>query len=178
MQQNMDKMFDRMHNRMQQRSTRLVSPLGTYQISGKNQFVDKGKTYEFVTNIPENKENEIDIKTQNGVMFVTAKIIHRQENKSANSYSTSNSMRMYQQSMPIPNDADEGSMKAEYRNKKLVIMFKKKTQGKVIKVKGEKIEKVQNRSKEEPSKQENNTTKDHNSSIKKMTIQSDIHSVS
>ena len=125
MQQNMDKMFNRMNQRMQQRSSRLISPLGTYKIAQQSQFIDKGKSYEFITNIPENKENQIDITAKDGVMSITAKIIEKKENKTANTYSTSSSMRMYQQSIPLPQDADEGSISAEYKNKKLVISVKK-----------------------------------------------------
>lgn len=174
MQQNMDKMFDKMHNRMQQRSTRLVSPLGTYKIAGKNQFIDKSDHYELMTNIPENKENNIDIKTENGVMYITAKIVEKHENKTGNSYSTSSSVRMYQQSMPLPHDADEGSLKAEYKDKKLLVSFKKKSPSTTIKVKGENIEKKQ----ETIKKEENTTKEDNNASIKKMKIQSDLPSVS
>jgi len=127
MQQNMDRMFNQMQNRMQQRSSRLVSPLGTYKIVGKTQFVDKSDHYEYISNIPENKENQIDINVKDGVMSITAKIIEKHESKTANGYSSSRAMRMYQQSMPVPADADENSLTASYKNAKLVISMKKKT---------------------------------------------------
>jgi len=101
MQQNMDKMFNRMHQRMQQRISRQIAPIGTYKIQQPSHFVDKGDHYEFVTTIPESKENQIDINTQNGVMSITAKIIQKHETKTANGYSSSSSMQMYQQSMPL-----------------------------------------------------------------------------
>ena len=175
MQQDMGKMFDKMHNRIQQRSSGLISPLGTYKVVGEHEFVDKGDHYEFVTNIPENKENQIDLNTKDGVLSITAKIIENHENKSANGFSSSSSMQMYQQSMPVPKDADEGSMKAEYKNGKLVITLKKKQNGQKV---------IPNTTQQTPiptqtpTKEENKTTpKEINSSQKKITINSDTPSM-
>ncbi len=125
MQKEMDQMFNRMQQRVQQRHSGLLSPLGTYKMTVQNQFVDKGDHYELLTNIPESKENHIDINTNNGVMSVSAKIVQEKENKTNNMVSTSRSVRMYQQSMPLPNDADENSIKAGYKNGKLVITVSK-----------------------------------------------------
>ncbi len=125
MQKNMDQMFSRMQHRRQQRSSGLVSPLGTYKMAVQNQFSDKGDHYELMTNIPENKENHININTDNGVMSVSAKIVEEKENKNNNTLSTSRSVRMYQQSTTLPNDADENSIKAGYKNGKLVITVSK-----------------------------------------------------
>ena len=165
MQKNMDKMFSKMHNRMQQRSTRLISPLGTYKIAGQNSFVDKNDHYELMTTIPQSKENEIDINIKDGVMYITAKIVQKRENKTANSYSTSSSVRMYQQSMSIPKDADEGGMKADYKDGKLVITLQKK--------KEQKSNPVDIKSKK---KSDINGSKESNKS--KVTIQSDLPSMS
>jgi len=126
MQQEMDKMFERMHSRMQQRTINQIAPMGTYRIQQPSQFVDKSDHYEFVTTIPESKENQIDMHTENGVMAITAKIIQKQETKTANSYSSSSSMRMYQQSMPLPSDADEATIDMRYVDGSLVVSVKKK----------------------------------------------------
>jgi HSP20 family molecular chaperone IbpA len=185
MQQNMDKMFNRMDQRMQQRSRKQLAPLGTYKIAQPSQFVDKGKNYEFITNIPENKENHIDITAKDGVMSITAKIIEKQENKTANSYSTSSSMRMYQQSIPLPTDADEGSLKAAYKNGKLVISVdKKKNAQKVvpnirINTPSTKSKmKIEKEKKTDTNNTESNSTKENNNTKKKITINSDVPSMS
>lgn len=193
MQQNMDKMFNRMQKRIQQRSANVISPLGTYKIAKQEQFVDKGDHYEYVTNIPENKENQIDINAKDGVMSITAKIIEKHENKTANSYSSSSSMRMYQQSIPLPSDADEGSMSAAYKDKKLVISVKKsKKSAKVVpnitihtsKSTTQAIKNKQddnNESNKTSEKQINKTDKNStelNGSKKEMTINSDVPSMS
>jgi len=181
MQQNMDKMFSKMQNRMQQRITRQITPIGSYKIAAQNQFVDKGTYYEFETSIPENKENKIDINAKDGVMTITAKIIEKHENKTANSYSSSSSMRMYQESIPLPQDADEGTMKAEYKNNKLVIsMDKKKNVQKVvpnIHIHTTPSTHTNPVTKPDINASENNKTKETNST-KKIKVNSDISSVS
>ena len=161
MQQNMDKMFERMHQRIQQRSTNQIAPMGTYKIQQPSQFVDKRDHYEFVTTIPESKENQIDIHTENGVMAITAKIIQKQEQKTANSYSSSSSMRMYQQSVPLPNDADESSINMGYVDGKLVVSVNKKKGANVIKNAPVKMEKKTETNVKtiEQKKDENNTKK-------------------
>jgi HSP20 family molecular chaperone IbpA len=135
MQKEMDQMFSRMQERRQQRSSGLVSPLGTYKIAVQNQFVDKGDVYELLTNIPESKENHIDVKTENGIMSVSAKIVQEQENKTKYSVRTSRSVQMYQQSTPLPQDADENSIKVGYKNGKLVITISKNKTAKSATVK-------------------------------------------
>jgi HSP20 family protein len=126
MQRDMDKMFERMQQRMNQRSSGLVSPLGTYKMAVQNQLVDKGDHYDLVTNIPESKENHIDIKTANGMMSITAKIVQENEEKSQYGISQSRSVRMYQQSTSLPADADESTIKTSYKDGKLVVTIAKK----------------------------------------------------
>jgi HSP20 family molecular chaperone IbpA len=92
----------------------------------RSQFTDKGDHYELMTNIPESKENHINIDTENGRMSITAKIVHKDEKKTKGMVSRSSSVRMYQQAVSIPLDADEGSIKTAYKNSKLVITIAKK----------------------------------------------------
>jgi len=126
MQKEMDKMFNRMSHRMMQRSSGLVSPLGTYKMAVQNQLQDKGSYYELITNIPESKENHIDISTANGIMNITAKIIQEKEEKNQYGISQARSVRMYQQSTSLPVDADESAIKTSYKNGKLVVRIEKK----------------------------------------------------
>lgn len=154
MQQNMDKMFNRMHQRIQQRTTSQIAPLGTYKILQQSQFVDKGDHYEFISSIPESKENQIDINTQNGVMSISAKIIEKHESKTANGYSSSSSMRMYQQSMPLPQDADEATINMGYVDGKLVVSVNKKkgaNNAKIVVPKTE-VKKIEMKKEEQKSK--------------------------
>ena len=199
MQKNMDKMFDRMSQRMQQRSAGTISPLGTYKMTVQSQFIDKGDHYKMITNIPESKENHIDINTANGMMSITAKIIREEEKKTTGMVSRSSSVRMYQQAVAIPNDADEATIKTAYENGKLVITVNKKKgstktntvliNGKEQQIKTQKnktIQKTVPRIDPELKKEFNKTqkkvdkinNKEANSTIKKEVIHSDKNSMS
>ena len=171
MQQNMDKMFNRMHQRIQQRTSNQIAPLGTYKIQQPSQFVDKNDHYAFVTTIPESKENHIDIHTENGVMAITAKIIQKQEHKTANGYSSSSSMRMYQQSVPLPNDADESTINMGYVDGKLVISVNKKKGANIVKAvqtQPSSTKQTEQKKVQTPAK-----TNDANSSQKKIKVSDD-----
>ena len=179
MQQNMDKMFDRMQNRMQQRATRQITPMKSYKIIQQSEFVDKGNSYEFITNIPENKENQIDIVSKDGVLSITAKIIEKHETKTQSGFSSSSSMRMYQRSINLPNDVDENSIEAKYKDGKLVISIEKKnhvqkpvTHIKIHKKETQKIEKP------DANTTETNSTKENNNTQKNMKSNSDMSSMS
>ena len=126
MQKNMDQMFERMQERRTQRSSRLISPLGTYRMAAQSQLNDKGDHYELLTNIPESKENHINITSQNGTMSISAKIVESKESKTNGMVSRSSSMRMYQQAVPLPADADEGAITTQYKNGKLLVSVGKK----------------------------------------------------
>ncbi len=199
MQRDMDKMFERMHQRMQKRTSGLVSPLGTYKMAVHNQLVDKGDHYELLTGIPESKENHIDINTANGMMSITAKIVQEQKNKTSNMVSQSRSVRMYQQSVTLPKDADESTIKTEYKNGNLIVSITKNPStssgSNTLKPKKDlpKIMKKPSASSETKEKktQEKNETKDpltgaankkenneSNSTIKKMTLHTDVHEMS
>ena len=202
MQKEMDRMFERMQHRMNQRSSGLVSPLGTYRMAVQNQLLDKGDHYELLTNIPESKENHINISTANGMISITAKIVQEKEQKSQYGMSQARSVRMYQQSTSLPVDADESDIKTTYKSGKLVITIGKKRaavkSGKVGTVptlmKHDKaLEKVvvpkPNYEKKAPQKKEDTkgeTNKEQknvpqtegNITIKPMTIKSDIPTMS
>jgi len=172
MQHNMDQMFERMHQRMQKRTSGLVTPLGTYKMAVDNQFIDKGDHYELLTNIPQSKENHIDIKTANGLMSITAKIVQTEENRSTNGISQSHSVRIYQQSMTLPKDVDESTIKTEYKNGRLVVSIdknvSKKVGGKALKPKKDLPKLMKNSSKNVET----------NTSIKKMMLHTDLHEMS
>ena len=141
MQKNMDKMFQRMHQRMQQRTAGHIAPLGTYKIQDNGSFIDKDTQYEYITNIPESKENQIDIHISNGIVSITAKIIQKEEVQTAHGFSSSSSMRMHQQKLALPKNADKDTLNMGYKDGYLVLTINKK-------------------------KNENNITKEHNTTKK------------
>jgi len=127
MQRQMDEMFARMQQRINQRTARLIHPsMGMYKLSAQGAFVDKGDRYELVTNIPESKENRIDIRTQNGMLSVSAKIVHEEKQTTNGMVSTSRSIQSFNQSLTLPNDADESAVSSSFKNGRLVISVAKK----------------------------------------------------
>ena len=126
MQHQMDKMFEQMHQRIQQRASGMISPVGSFKISAKSQFEDKGDKYELVTSIPQSDENHIDINTQNGMLSINAKIVKEEKKQDKNQISTFKSMQMYQEALPLPKDADSSKITTEYKDGKLVIYIAKK----------------------------------------------------
>ncbi len=125
MQRDMDRMFERMHRRMQQRSSALISPIGTYRVTQQSQFVDKGDHYSFQTDIPESKENTVNISVDHHTLNIQAKVVKTEETNQNGIQSYQSYMSMYQRSLPLPQDADESSMKSAYENGYLTITFNK-----------------------------------------------------
>jgi len=199
MQRDMDKMFDRMQHRREQRSSGLVNPLGTYRMAVRSQFTEQGDHYELMTNIPESKENHINIDTENGRMSITAKIVQNKEKKTNGMLSRSSSVRMYQQAVAMPADADEESIQTEYRNGKLIISVAKKRglvtpnsvqiNGKTQMIKTNMVQKSEQKKRVEITKEFDQTPekiedpagksypKESNSTIKKEIIHSDKNSM-
>jgi len=134
MQRQMDEMFQRMQQRINQRATRLVHPsMGMYKLTAQSEFIDKGDHYEMVTNIPESKENHIDIHTQNGMITISAKIVHEEKQTTNGMVSTSRSIQSFQQSTSLPSDADENNIKSEFKDGRLIISIGKKASGTMAK---------------------------------------------
>ena len=150
MQHEMDKMFDQIQKKVQHSKRILSSP--RHKILKQPKFIDKGNKYEYVTNIPENIDNEIQINVKNSILFLTAKIIHTQESNKRNHFTSTSSMRMYTQSISLPIDADEGSLNARYLNKKLLITIEKKKPKSTS----------QTSTNSEIKKEDNSTSKEHN----------------
>ncbi len=129
LQKKMDAMFEKMHKRMLQRSQRAIGPVGTFKISGVSGFEEKGDHYLLHTSIPEGKENHIDIKTENGMIYITAKIVEKKEEKSNGSLHSFSSVRVWQNAFSLPKDADPSQIDTKYEKGKLVITIAKKKAG-------------------------------------------------
>jgi HSP20 family molecular chaperone IbpA len=122
MPENMNKMFNRIHQNMQQQSFQLLESQKD-NIDNKQKFIDKKDSYIYLTNIPENKENSIEINIEKGVMTIDAKIIRKKEH---------NSVRLYHETIILHKDIDESSIKMGYKNAYLVITMKKKKTEKIL----------------------------------------------
>lgn len=131
MQKEMDKVFDRMQQRMEQRSQQWNYPSRQRFITNKakirsSMFEDKGTFYEYNTQIPENKNNQIDINIADGVLYLKATIDTVQKSEKANVKMQQHSMRMLQRSETLPNDVDVNTLKGEYKNGIFILTLQKK----------------------------------------------------
>ena len=134
MQKSMDKMFNRMHSHIQQRNL-------NHQIPEQG-FIDKKDSYEFITNIPKSDKNKIDIDSKNGILSINAKIVEKKESNNTNGYSSSSSVRIYQQNIPMPNDVDNSTIKMSYNKNNLLVISVAKKQNTTKKIKDKKLPKL------------------------------------
>ncbi|RUM73002.1 MAG: hypothetical protein DSZ10_04065 [Sulfurovum sp.] len=192
MQQQMDQMFERMHQRMLQRTQRAVGPVAQFGMPAQSGFVDKGDHYELLTTIPESKENHIDIKTENGMLSITAKVVEEREHKTPNGIAKSSSVRVYQQAMSLPADADTSAISTKYENGRLLVIIGKKGTAQVQHTSTKKAAQTSagttqsNDNATKPAAEqkkletpkENNISKENNTTGKKTTIKSDLPSMS
>jgi len=132
MQKEMDKVFARMQERMNQR-TQLwnkqihKSSMTANPMAFKNAgFQDKGNYYAYNTQIPKNDNNQIDVSIENGILHLTASIESVQKTEKSHMKMQQHSMYMIQRSETLPVDADVNSLKGSYENGFFVITLQKK----------------------------------------------------
>ncbi len=131
MQKEMDKVFERMQERMEQRTQLWNYPTkqGLLQHNGMartNLIEDKGTYYEYNTQIPENKNNQIDVNIEDGILRLKATVDTVQKTEQSNMKMQQHSMRMLQRSETLPNDANVSSLKGEYKQGMFVLTLQKK----------------------------------------------------
>ncbi len=131
MQKEMDKVFERMQHRMDQRSQRLHYPTRQSLMTNKSMrkmslLEDKGSYYEYNTQIPENKNNQIDISIENGILHIKARVETVRKTDKDNIKMEQRSMRMFQTSETLPDDVNVSTLKSEYKNGMLVLILQKK----------------------------------------------------
>jgi HSP20 family molecular chaperone IbpA len=133
MQKQMDKMFAQMHQRIQQRSSGMLTPVGTFKINQKSLLEDKGNLYELITSIPQSDKNSIDITTHNGMLSITAKIVKEHKESKNGVTSVSSNVQVYQEAISLPKDANTKAISTEYRDGRLVVVIQKKRVAKLSK---------------------------------------------
>jgi len=160
MQKEMDKVFERMHERMNQRTKLWNYPTSQTFVPGnrirtESLLEDKGTYYAYNTQIPENKNNQIDITINDGVLHLKATVDTVKKSNEPNMKMQQHYVSMIQRSETLPQDADARSLKSEYENGLLVLTLQKKKDLKEPVVK----EKETLKTEETKEKTQNNTTK-------------------
>ena len=166
MQKEMDKVFERMQERMNQRTQLWNYPTRQTFIPGKRMrtesfLEDKGSHYEYNTQIPEGRNNQIDISIKDGVLHFKATVDTVQETKNPNMKMQQHYVSMIQRSETLPKDADPKSLKSEYKNGQLVLTLQKmKSMTKpVVKEKQKQVPAVVEEIPKEEKRKETNGTK-------------------
>lgn len=160
MQKEMDKVFERMHERMNQRTKLWNYPTSQTFVPGNrirtaSLLEDKGSYYAYNTQIPENKNNQIDISINDGVLHLKATVDTVKKSSEPNMNMQEHYVSMIQRSETLPQDADPRSLKSEYKNGLLVLTLEKKKTLSQPAVKAKETSKTE----EVKEKIENNTTK-------------------
>jgi len=155
MQKEMDKVFERMHERMNQRTKLWNYPTSQTFVSGnrirtESLLEDKGTYYVYNTQIPENKNNQIDITINEGILHLKATVDTVKNSNEPNMKMQQHYVSMIQRSERLPQDADDRSLKSEYKNGLLVLTLQKKK---------DLTAKETFKTEEAKEKTENNTTK-------------------
>ena len=129
MQQEMDKIFEKFHQRMTQEDLFKSFP-ATFPSTPAVDFRDTGDKYLLKADIPGAKESEIHIKTKDGVLTIEAKSIkEKKEEKSGKEAGFIRHERyegVYIRSLTLPEDADADKLKSDYKNGVLEITIPKK----------------------------------------------------
>ena len=166
MQKEMDKVFERMHERMNQRTKLWNYPNQQTFIPGNrvrtaSLLEDKGTHYEYHTQIPENKNNQIDISINDGVLHLKATVDTVKESNEPNMKMQQHYVSMIQRSETLPQDADARTLKSEYKDGLIVLTLQKEKSLTQPVGKGKEENKAKESSKTEnfKEKMENNRTK-------------------
>ncbi|HFS85454.1 MAG TPA: Hsp20/alpha crystallin family protein [Epsilonproteobacteria bacterium] len=125
MQQQMDKMFERMHQQMEARTKQLNHPGSQFYLPStqmnQSMFVDQGDHYLYDTGIRPGKENEIHLSVENNRVTFKAKVTTSSDTNNTSHQSVS----MMQRSETLPVDVDSSTLKMEEKET-IVITVKKK----------------------------------------------------
>lgn len=130
-QKDMDKVFERIHERMEQRTKLWNYPTRQNLITnnsmiGQSALVDKGTYYEYNTQIPESQNNKIDISIEDGILHLKATVDRVKKSNQSNMKMQQHYVSMMQRSETLPNDADPNSLKSEYKNGVFILTLQKK----------------------------------------------------
>jgi len=131
LQKDMDRIFERMHQRMEERSKQWNYPgsqnlISSSPMAEQSVLVDKGTHYEYNTQIPESKDNQIDISIEDGILHFKAKVDTVKKTDQPEMKMQQRYVSVIQRTERLPQDADPSSLKSEYQNGLLVLTLQKK----------------------------------------------------
>ena len=125
MQQEMDRIFEQFHKRM-----RLDQDFAKFDTLGSRpavDFEDKGDHYEVKANIPGVDGQKINVTAENGMLKIEASTEKSEEKKEEGKYiKHERFVGSYTRILSLPADADENSIKTDYKDGVLTVTIAKK----------------------------------------------------
>lgn len=126
MQEEMDKIFDKFHQRMMSEDmfSRFPSSFPTVPAID---LQDSGDNYLLKVDIPGVEESEITVTSENGKLTIKAKSHKEEQEKRKDFLKQERFEGMYMRTMTLPDDADAQKLKSEYKDGVLQITIPKKS---------------------------------------------------
>lgn len=125
MQQEMDQIFQKFHERMMKEDIFSTFP-SSFPATPAMDLKDNGDSYLLKMDIPGSEKNEINITTKDGVLTVEAKSKKEESDKSKGFIKHERFEGVYMRSMTLPQDADGDKLESDYKNGVLTITIPKK----------------------------------------------------
>ena len=124
---NPDKEIARMQQNMQSMMRFAASTQnGTWDPAPMNsEFQDTGKEYQAKLNLPGMKKNKIDIKVSDHQLRISGQQTVENQFKDDSSQRVEKSQSYFQQIIPLPQDADEDTLRADYKQNILTVHLSK-----------------------------------------------------
>ena len=125
MQQEMDKVFERFNQRF------FKDPLGKdffkeFSTSPRLDIRDKGDLYEIKVDLPGSSTNQIDVSAKDHVLTIKAGTVETKEQNQSNIIKKERFVNQFQRVETLPEDADESTLKTDFKDGVLTITLKKK----------------------------------------------------
>jgi len=125
MQQEMDAIFERFHQKMQ--GEEFFSKFdASLPATPAVDLKDMGDTYQLKADIPGSDKSEIKVTTENGMLKIEAKTAKVKEEKSKDFLKKERFVGSYMRVVSLPKDADADKLKSDYKDGVLVVTIPKK----------------------------------------------------
>lgn len=125
MQQEMDRVFEHFNQRF------FKDPVNKdffkeFSVSPRLDIRDKGDLYEIKVDLPGSSTNQIDVSAKDHVLTIKAGTVETKEENQSNIIKKERFVNQFQRVETLPEDADESTLKTDFKDGVLTITLKKK----------------------------------------------------
>ena len=125
MQQEMDKIFEKFHQRMMQEDI-FKTYSSAFPASPAIDLQDKGDNYLLKADIPGSSKSEINVTTKDGILTIEAKSKKEEKEEKDGFIKHERYQGVYMRSISLPQDADSDKLESDYKDGTLTITIPKK----------------------------------------------------